>query len=239
MRARQRHFNARDAGASGVYDARFISGLANDATVGTWSSRTNSNDATQSTEANKPLYKTNQLNGNPVVQFDGSNDRLEFSKVDGNSAWVLAVVKRTSANQYQNTFSLQNTAGTSQVLSFALHNDAAYGPVIFGSGGGGGITWAKGSTLRVNEWRSLYLVWLGGGTSGSTYYNGWDDGVSFTLSNSGTVSASAKSTSFLGFDSSPFGGQMALVVFAVTDSTNSLRKRISHAAAYSFKLASS
>lgn len=234
MRARQRHFNARDAGASGVYDARFISGLANDATVGTWSSRTNSNDATQSTEANKPLYKTNQLNGNPVVQYDGSNDQLTFAKLDATSAWVLIVVKRTGANTFQNVISIQKVAGTAHTFQLGLHNDVPYGPVIFGNTSG---SWAKGSTLKQNEWRSLYLVWLGGGSSGSQYYNGWDNGDAITLSNSSNVGASGNTTSFLGEIS--FGGQIALVVFALTDSTNPLRKRISHSAAYSFKMVSS
>lgn len=239
MRARHRHFNAKDAGAACVYDARYISGLANNDAVSTWSSRTGTNDATQGTAANRPTYKTNQFNGNPVVEFDGTNDRLEFNKLNASSAWSLCVVKRTSTNTYQQLFNVENTAGNNSTFGAAVHNDPSYGPVIFGSGGSGSTAWAKGSSLRNDAWRSLYLVWLGGGTSGTSFYNGWDDGVSFSLTNSGNVGATAKTTSFIGFDSGSWGGQMAQVVIALISSTDSLRKRVSHSAAYSFKLASS
>lgn len=239
MRARHRHFNARFAGASGVYDARFISGLANNATVGTWSSRTGTNDATQSTEANKPVYKTNQFNGNPVVEFDGSNDNLAFAEFNGSQAWALCVVKRTSTNTYQNILALDST-GVGSTLAISVHNDSTYGPVIWGSGNNGStVQWAKGSSLRNDAWRSLYLVWLGGGTNGSANYRGWDDGVAITRDNSGNIGSTSDTNSRIGNTSNSWGGQMALIVFSLDASTDPLRKRVSHAAAYSFKLASS
>ena len=239
MRARQRHFNAKDAGASCVYDARYITGLANNDAVSTWSSRTGTNDATQGTAANRPVYKTNQFNGNPVVEFDGTNDRLEFSKLNASAAWALCVVKRKSTNTYQTIFVIQNTAGTNATFAGSVHSDPAYGPVIFGNHQGGFPNWPKGSSVRNDSWRSLYLVWLGGGYNGTTFYNGFDDGVSFALTNSGNIGAIPGATSFIGLDSGSWGGQMAQLVFATTSSTDSIRKRVSHAAAYSFKLASS
>lgn len=52
-----------------------ISGLANNDPVTTWEdSSSNNRDFTQATETNKPLYKTNILNGLPGVLFDGIND---------------------------------------------------------------------------------------------------------------------------------------------------------------------
>ena len=244
MRARHRHFNAKAAGASNVYDARFISGLSDNDAVGTWTNRTGSDNATQATAANKPIYKTNQLNGNPVVQFDGSNDNLEFGQQSGSQAWALCMVKRTSTNTYQGIYGLDRTTGSQPLLGVSNHSDTNYGPVCFGnsSGSSAGVDskWAKGSSLRQNEWRALYLVWLGGGSIGASYYNGWDDGVSFALSDSnaiGTITSSGVSR--IGDTSNSFGGQIAIIVSGLTTSTNPLRKRISHAAAYSFKLASS
>lgn len=239
MRARHRHFNARFAGASGVYDSRFISGLANNDAVSTWSSRTGSNDATQSTAANKPIYKIGQLNGNPALEFDGSNDLLQFGQLDASSAWAITILKRTSTNTYQVVWGIANTAGTNPTFSLAVHSDPNYGPVVFGSGGGGSTVWPKGSSLRNDEWRSLYITWLGGGTSGTSFYKAWDDGVSFTLSNTNTIGASPGTYSAIASSASPIGGQIAYMAFALISYTESLRKRVSHAAAYSFKLASS
>lgn len=239
MRARHRHFNAKDVGASGVYDARFISGLANNASVSTWNSRTGTNNATQGTAANQPIYKTNQFNGNPVVEFDGTNDGLTFSKLDASAAWALCVVKRTSTNTYQNLLLIQNVAQTIHTFLVVVHNDPNYGPVLCGSGGGGSSLMAKGSSLRNNQWRSIYAAWLGGGSSGSSFYRAWDDGASFTLTNSAVVGASALTTSFIATNGSGWGGQIALIVFGLQSYSDTLRKRVSHAAAYSFKLASS
>ena len=237
MRARQRHFNAKDVGAAGVYDARYLSGLSNNDAVSTWSSRTGTNDATQATAASKPIYKTNQLNGNPVLEFDGSNDWFQLSKLDASQAWGLCVVKRTSANTYQQLFQITNTAGTNPTFTAAVHNDASYGPVILGNGGN--VLYGKGGTLSQDTWRSLYLVWLGGGSSGATFYNAWNDGASITLSNSSFVGNDPKSVSYIARDGGPWGGQMALVVLALVSSTNPVRKRVSHAAGYSFKIACS
>lgn len=239
MRARHRHFNARFAGASGVYDARFISGLSNNDAVSTWSSRTGTYDATQATSGNRPTYKTNQFNGNPVVEFDGTNDRLGFDKLNASAAWMLSLVKRTSTNTYQTILNVENTAGNNSTFAASVHNDPSYGPVIFGNSQGGFPQWAKGSSLRNDSWRSLYLVWKGGGYSGFGFYDGWDDGVSLTLTNSGNIGPYSKTVSSISTDTEPWGGQMALVIFALTSVTNSVRKRVSHAAAYSFKLASS
>ena len=77
MRARQRHFNAQAAGATLVLDARFLTANADDS-IGTWTSRTGINDATQATAANKPTYKVNMSGGQPALYFDG-NDSMGFA----------------------------------------------------------------------------------------------------------------------------------------------------------------
>ena len=60
-------------------DASAITGLNNNDPVATWSDRSgNGNDATQATATNRPLYKTNIVNGKPVVRFDGVDNYLTF-----------------------------------------------------------------------------------------------------------------------------------------------------------------
>jgi len=73
MRARHRHFNARDAGAALCLDARFISGLSDGNAVSTWSDRSrNAANAVQNTAVNQPEYKIAIQGGQPVVRFSGS-----------------------------------------------------------------------------------------------------------------------------------------------------------------------
>jgi len=57
-------------------DATAISGLSDNDLVATWTDKSeNGNNATQSTTANKPRYKTNQINGLPMVDFSADNVR--------------------------------------------------------------------------------------------------------------------------------------------------------------------
>jgi len=80
MRARNRHCNPINGGATYAFDTRFNKdGYTDGSAVGTWTDRGN-NTATESVSANRPLWQndaTNNINGNPVVQFDGSNDTLQ------------------------------------------------------------------------------------------------------------------------------------------------------------------
>jgi len=58
-------------------DASQITGLNDGDAVATWSDLSGqSNSLTQGTASQKPTYKTNILNGKPVVRFDGVDDRL-------------------------------------------------------------------------------------------------------------------------------------------------------------------
>ena len=52
-----------------------ITGLANADPIATWpDSSGNSRDATQATSGMRPTYRTNVVNGKPIVRFDGSDD---------------------------------------------------------------------------------------------------------------------------------------------------------------------
>jgi len=58
-------------------DADAITGLNDGDKVATWEDLSGEgNDATQATEANRPTYKTDILNGKPVVRFDGSGSYM-------------------------------------------------------------------------------------------------------------------------------------------------------------------
>ena len=56
------------------------------------------NHATQSDLARQPRYRSNALNGLPVVEFDGQDDRLIWSNAPGGGEFMLFVVARTDAS---------------------------------------------------------------------------------------------------------------------------------------------
>jgi hypothetical protein len=64
-----------------------ISGLADNDPVATWTdSSGNGNVAAQGTGVSQPLYQTGELNGLPVVRFDGSNDFMVVAGITNNQA---------------------------------------------------------------------------------------------------------------------------------------------------------
>lgn len=103
MRARQRHLNPKAAGATVVFDARYITGLSDGSNVSSWDDRSgNANNAT--TASNYPTYETNEQAGNPVVRFvKASSTRLACanSSFSGTGArFVMVAYKSTSTGTY-------------------------------------------------------------------------------------------------------------------------------------------
>lgn len=83
------------AGLSAWWKADAITGLADGGAVSTWNdSSGNGNNAGGSGDA-RPLYRTNQVNGLPAVDFDGTDDWLNASSAPthGNEQTLLAVVR--------------------------------------------------------------------------------------------------------------------------------------------------
>jgi hypothetical protein len=246
MRARQRHLNPGNAGASGAYDARFGFSVSSGTAISTWEDRTvNNNDASQATSANQPTYQTNQLNGQPAISFDGVNDRMTFARFNANEAWGLIVAKRVSTSTYISLMLIRQTSTNFDRLTIGVNNDSNYGPVIVGSNANSTL-WGKGGTLRLNEWRILFGEWIGGGTNGATFYRAYNDGAEITLTNTLSVGAvNANLDSSLGCASTAsaysnfWGGPISQASFGFIRPSASLRKRLIHASGFSFKIACS
>ncbi len=78
-----------------------ITGLADAADVVTWLDASGQgNDVTQITEANRPIWKVDILNGLAVVRFDGTDQTLDGT-LDGVQPYVnFAVFKSNGGNEY-------------------------------------------------------------------------------------------------------------------------------------------
>ena len=80
--------------------ADYITGLVDGDAVTTWSDQSGlSNDVTQATASYKPLYKTNIVNGEPVVRFDATDDVLVSKSWGGVDKFsIFAVVSFADAS---------------------------------------------------------------------------------------------------------------------------------------------
>jgi hypothetical protein len=96
----------------------------NDA-VATWTA-TVGNNATQGTEGNRPLFKTNVVNSLPAVRFDGTNDILSFAALGSalTQFTVFAVVAPSNTALARRVLSC-DAAGFSNDFIFGIDPEEA------------------------------------------------------------------------------------------------------------------
>jgi hypothetical protein len=89
----------------------------------------NGNHATQTDQVRMPTWVSGQLNGLPIVRFDGVNDVLSTAEpVLGSSHTVFVVVKAPKADQRNGLFGQWIEGGTNRYIA-SLHEGGA-GPAI-------------------------------------------------------------------------------------------------------------
>lgn len=212
MRARHRHFNAAHCGGDLLLDSRYLALNNNDA-VSSWTNRANSsNNAAQATAANQPTYQTNQLNGNPAVSFDGSDDFVSWTAAT--VKFALAVCERTGTQtQYGALFG--STVGIRHIF-------------------GASNRWAE-SAFGGDAWGNS--TWTSNGTSLAPYTNDSFSStaaiVTILLTTSSTSVGQTRERTFS--NRVPFARIYQLFT-SQSDFGSAVTKRIRHASAYSFKI---
>jgi hypothetical protein len=229
MRARHRHFNPAHAGASLVLDARYINQSDNTA-VSTWADRSgNGSDATQATGAFQPTFQTAEQGGNGVVRFDGSNDFLVLPSLTLGANWAFFAAFKIAdvVNSNRAIFGPSN--------SFGQHLELLQL----------GIT-SRPSIVRLNngERNSAANRWFSDNVFGITTmvmganFSGFLNGTAITLlfTNSATIAAAVYAIGRYytnGFNSAP---DFACLTIMTVTPNQSLRRRLEHASAFSFKI---
>jgi hypothetical protein len=139
-----------------------------------------SNDATQTTGTNKPIYTTDVFNFNPTLDFDGTNHEMTAS-ISANSTYTLfAVAEGTYGSATQHLLNLNN-GGSGSVILEQTAATTLRGRYYDGTGASGIVstTVANGTAFLVN------YDHVAGGTSEL-----FEDGIS-----QGTASANADNLS--------------------------------------------
>ncbi len=242
MHRRARHLNPGSAGAVLALDSRFITGLSDGDPVSTWSDRSSSaNNATGSGTA-RPTYQTNEINGNPCIRFDGTNDVFSLGTSAGlqpsTLSSIFVMVRRSdwssanfgliwckpNANYAGNGYYITIEANTSNKIVAAPNTG----------------TPNADTTSVVNSRFPLdaaVIFNVGITTQGAEFFANGSSFFSVVRSQSITSTADTK---YLGDNSPGYGGGHYPGDFAqVIISSNlaaSLRRRLEHAAAFSFKI---
>lgn len=244
MRARQRHFNPKTAGADLVLDARYIN-QANNTAVSTWADRSgNGYDATQATGAYQPTFLAAQLGGNPVVRFSGGQGLAAIIGNRSNYSFSLLHISTSGSGEFR--FACVNATATKVSTIFGL------------------LTLADSIAQNVgNTSNFLGLVKDGvawGTQTGNYTNNVWTHALATHDSSVMRLYVNGSTSTIASNSQSPTGGTVITLgaLFSPGDATvaganmdiasarnfasvisEPLRKRCDHAAAFSFKIACS
>lgn len=251
MRARQRHFNARDCDAALCLDARFISGLSDADPVSTWSDRSrNAANAVQNNSGNRPQYKAAIQGGQPVVRFDGDDDfypmTTPLAAVFQNKSYGIVIATTQDRTP---------TAGRSQhfILYFST-NSGGFGRANLSSRDNGGDRFRSGG--RRLDADSFSAATKSSDSRWHILASELDWGnninrlrVDFTSEATATYSSGAGNTSNTASANVEIGSgnnttianaapiDLGQLVVLNQPATTTLVKRLHHAAAFSFKIA--
>ena len=243
MRARQRHVNARHAGAILVLDARYIAQADNTA-VSTWSDRSGSGyDFAQTNGTSQPTLQTGEVGGSAIVRFDGSNDKLirdDTGFPTGNFTFiVLSKQAAMGSDEFRQCLGYgQASVGSGLWLGYGENVD--YGTDAFGVSQYGSASGIASST-------GVHIV--GSITRNSTTYAIWKNGASKTTktmtsntavygTNGAAVGANGLGATNAGYPAY-LNGDIGTIIYAGSGWSDSLRRKFEASVAYSWKIACS
>lgn len=143
-------------------------GKSDNTTVGLWEDLSPvAENVGQSTEANKPIYRTNILNGMPIVRGDGSNDLLSRSgTAPGANNWMMWGVWSNRATGTTTQVPFYCGAGGTNGFGPALRTTGTFKGALFGS-----VAWLNSSATEATGFETWVLqrrsgttrLWVNGG----------------------------------------------------------------------------
>jgi hypothetical protein len=160
-----------------------ITGLADGAAVAAWSDASGQNNNTaQATVARRPVYKTNVVNGKPVVRFDGADDALAITSTKVLASFSVFIVYRfasgaTAAGNYYpfifgGTVNVTGTYFGIETLNAAAGTSA---DVLDAFGGFSNDARATATNISAyNQWKLISIVVAGSTHKATVRVNGVD-----------------------------------------------------------------
>lgn len=217
-----RHLNPGNAGAVLALDSRFINGLSDGDPVSTWADRSGQgNNATGSGSA-RPTFQISEQGGNPAIRFDGNDDIIEYT---GLISTIPAYI-----------FTVVNLKATYDSFAAVIHNGNGglngYGHIFYQ----GNITLLRGGiSFDIDGAQSIGTTFLWSSKAfADTSSLGWISGYAVSYNSTGGGGINTPSAG----GSIGNNGQTDIYQCVISVNINdTLRRRLEHAAAFSFKIA--
>lgn len=241
MRARHRHLNAKGFGAEQSYDARFES-LAESDAVSAWTNRVSPSvgNATQSVEIRKPTFSLRGINGSSAINFSGSQFlNMPAATASDIEVYILGShANKPWTNNYSNDLQAYIDQNHSTTVGFVAQTRPDIGSnltgVAFNPPNTSIYLPATDATINLfslsKTQNGNLNAWLnGGGKSTVVTTQTWVAVANQIIGawyNGGNVARY-------------LNGKIGMVALFKKVNTDSVRKRLEHAAAFSFKIACS
>lgn len=188
-----------------------ITGLSDGDPIASWADQSGEgNNAVQATAAKKPLYKTDVVNGEPVVRFDGTDDTLVIPHVAGlnTETFTLFIVMAFTNEAADETIFEKWDQSGAYPYAFRTRVD---GNVRFATYDGSAANNMDGDT-DISDGSFNILTFVRDGTDGEIFLNGVSDGDTSThkenTTNTHDVGIGAR-----GVGGTPWGGDTAEIIF--------------------------
>lgn len=239
MRARHRHLKPSSMGATIAFDSRYINESDN-TQIQTWSDRSgNARDLSQSTQANRPTFRTAVQGGAGVMRFDGSNDNMSTPSyaVGSTTSGLLVYQSSTSGRMILERSDNFNNNSWTYVVFVESSTQLQWSLRIPINGYA-----AANFTTRSTNFNITQFNYGGSSESFTLFQNGSQltRTLLFGLTNGSGTSASL--ATFVGSrngSSFYYNGDIGMLYTINEDIGDPMRKRMNHHAAYSFKIACS
>lgn len=241
---RNRHFNPKNAGAAVAIDSRFL--LLNDNNaVSSWPDRlggARNNDFSQGTVALQPTYKTNAMNGLPVVRFNadsmstassfGTNNSLSGNPaMTALSVHVKTTITGGSIYGWGDVFNALSACGI-------YDNYTSFNQLAFAGANGANFTTLEANVNAITCWKKP----AGAINLTNRFRNGVNMNTGVSSSNTPNINGGQGLAigQWAGYttDSRLIGDIAILAIFA-SQLSDALQKRVQFYSAFSFKIACS
>lgn len=242
MRARQRHFNPKNAAAIVALDSRFMPEQADGSAVSSWPDRLGgtANDFSQGTGASQPAYTLNAINGNPAVRFNGDfmSTAVSFgtnNSIGGDPA-VTIVSVHNKTNSANGSFVGWGDSGSS-LGACGIYNDNTFNNFEFAGGNSAPMTTLSANTTVITVVKKP----SGAINASSRFRNGTS--VATGSASSGTPNINGNQSCVIGrwanYTPTALTGDLAYLLIFNVELSDSLQRRFESSAAFSFKIACS
>jgi Domain of unknown function (DUF2341)/Concanavalin A-like lectin/glucanases superfamily/Fibronectin type III domain/SdrD B-like domain/Calx-beta domain/IPT/TIG domain len=109
-----------DTVGSSFSDIKFCDGTCSGSSIGAWNDKTsNANNATQATATNSPVFVRDQLNGQPIIRFDGVNDVIgQSNQLASNNFTTFFIAKPNTTTPIPGESLSSSDTSTRNYLAF-------------------------------------------------------------------------------------------------------------------------